>query len=364
MRVVVVALVAALSTCIAASSSCAAPSTNATNTTLDLASECGSWEIEPTLALERPSWCASLCGCSCTVPIVGVGVGVGGVVYAAWRRVYWDGPSEAADSEAQITDDDARDAAGALVQIGGDGDGGQMDGTGGFEAAAALLQMRGSRGADVSSFSLDSASQVADDRRGLGQGPVEAHVAVGRSVISGTARTVGELARAIEPQMARWHPGSRESGFFLTLRDGTVLPEGTPLSELEGRGVFQARLGQAPYFAPEGDPAAPEAHPAAPEARPPPQTPQNNNAPSTKPPTTSGTTRRPGDAWRGSTSNENVEANNDDLKLRPERRAAAVPGPRLVERSRSRAAMPRRVRWHAAMTTKSARMAQASIQHL
>jgi len=281
----VVALVAALSTCIAASSSCAAPSTNATNTTLDLASECGSWEIEPTLALERPSWCASLCGCSCTVPIVGVGVGVGvgGVVYAAWRRVYWDGPSEAAESGAQITDDDARDAAGALVQIGGDGDGGQMDATGAFEAAAALLEIRGSRGADVSSFSLDSASQMAEERRGLGQGPVEAHVAVGRSVISGTATTVGNLARALEPQMARL--GFRESGFFLTLRDGTVLPEGTPLSELEGRGVFQARLGQAPYFPPpEGDPAAPEAHPAAPEARPPPQTPQNNNAPSTKPP--------------------------------------------------------------------------------
>ena len=279
----VVALVAALSTCIAASSSCAAPSTNATNTTLDLASECGSWEIEPTLALERPSWCASLCGCSCTVPIVGVGVGVGGVVYAARRWVYWDGPSEPAESGAQITDDDARDAAGALVQIGGDGDGGQMDATGAFEAAAALLEIRGSRGADVSSFSLDSASQMPDDRRGLAQRPVEAHVAVGRSVISGTATTVGNLARALEPQMARL--GFRESGFFLTLRDGTVLPEGTPLSELNHLGLLQARLGQAPYFPPpEGDPAAPEAHPAAPEARPPPQTPQNNNAPSTKPP--------------------------------------------------------------------------------
>ena len=281
----VVALVAALSTCIAASSSCAAPSTNATNTTLDLASECGSWEIEPTLALERPSWCASLCGCSCTVPIVGVGVGVGvgGVVYAAWRWVYWDGPSEPAESGAQITDDDARDAAGTLVQLGGDGDGGQMDGTGHFEAAAALLEIRGSRGADVSSFSLDSASQMAEERRGLGQGPVEAHVAVGRSVISGTATTVGNLARALEPQMARL--GFRESGFFLTLRDGTVLPEGTPLSELNHLGLLQARLGQAPYFPPpEGDPAVPEAHPAAPEARPPPAPPQNNNAPSTKRP--------------------------------------------------------------------------------
>ena len=52
------------------------------------------------------------------------------------------------------------------------------------------------------------------------------------------------------------------SGFFLTRGDGTVLPEGTPLSEVSHLGVFQARLGQAPYFPPEGDPAAPEAHPA------------------------------------------------------------------------------------------------------
>lgn len=51
------------------------------------------------------------------------------------------------------------------LQLGGDIDGAPMDGPGAIEAAAALLDMRGSRGTGVSSFPLDS--HLHNDRRGF-----------------------------------------------------------------------------------------------------------------------------------------------------------------------------------------------------